>query len=116
MFEVIFLVFITFILYASYKPFNRIKLKKREQFIDNYKFPKKVEEMILKTYPHLNSKDISLVLKRLREYFHISNIAIHLPVDMLDELKVRANSIDVLYQSFIKILLEEGLKSRALYK
>jgi len=28
---------------------------------------------------------------------------------MLDELKVRANSMDVPYQSFIKMLLKEGL-------
>ncbi|HHD75455.1 MAG TPA: hypothetical protein ENK95_01370 [Campylobacterales bacterium] len=42
------------------------------------------------------------------------SISIRLPVDMLDELKVRANSIDVPYQSFIKMLLEEGLKSRAI--
>jgi len=35
-----------------------------------------------------------------------------LPVDMLDELKVRANSMDVPYQSFIKMLLQEGLQGR----
>lgn len=40
------------------------------------------------------------------------SISIRLPVDMLDELKVRANSIDVPYQSFIKMLLEEGLSRR----
>lgn len=37
------------------------------------------------------------------------SISIRLPVDMLDELKVRANSMDVPYQSFIKMLLQEGL-------
>jgi predicted DNA binding CopG/RHH family protein len=41
------------------------------------------------------------------------SISIRLPVDMLDELKVRANSIDVPYQSFIKMLLEEGLNRRS---
>jgi predicted DNA binding CopG/RHH family protein len=40
------------------------------------------------------------------------SISIRLPIDMLDELKVRANSIDVPYQSFIKILLEEELRNR----
>ena len=40
------------------------------------------------------------------------SISIRLPVDMLDELKVRANSIDVPYQSFIKMLLQEGLNER----
>ena len=39
------------------------------------------------------------------------SISIRLPVDMIDELKVRANSIDVPYQSLIKMLLKEGLKA-----
>ena len=42
------------------------------------------------------------------------SISIRLPVDMLDELKVRANSMDVPYQSFIKMLLQEGLYNRDL--
>jgi len=42
------------------------------------------------------------------------SISIRLPVDMLDELKVKANSMDVPYQSFIKMLLQEGLHSRNL--
>ncbi len=42
------------------------------------------------------------------------SISIRLPVDMLDELKIRANSMDVPYQSFIKMLLQEGLYSRDL--
>ncbi len=42
------------------------------------------------------------------------SISIRLPVDMLDELKVRANSMDVPYQSFIKMLLQEGLHNRSL--
>ena len=40
------------------------------------------------------------------------SISIRLPVDMLDELKVKANSMDVPYQSFIKMLLQEGLLHR----
>ena len=39
------------------------------------------------------------------------SISIRLPVDMIDELKVRANSMDVPYQSFIKMLLKDGLKT-----
>jgi len=37
------------------------------------------------------------------------SISIRLPVDMLDELKIKANSMDVPYQSLIKMLLQEGL-------
>ena len=40
------------------------------------------------------------------------SISIRLPVDMLDELKVKANSMDVPYQSFIKMLLQDGLNAK----
>ena len=39
------------------------------------------------------------------------SISIRLPVDMIDELKVRANSMDVPYQSLIKMLLKDGLRA-----
>ena len=39
------------------------------------------------------------------------SISIRLPVDMIDALKVKANSIDIPYQSLIKIILSEGLKA-----
>ena len=37
------------------------------------------------------------------------SISIRLPVDMIDALKVKANSMDVPYQSLIKMLLNDGL-------
>jgi len=37
-------------------------------------------------------------------------ISLRLPEDMLEKLKIRANSLDVPYQSLIKILLEKELK------
>ncbi len=40
------------------------------------------------------------------------SISIRLPVDMIDALKVKANSMDVPYQSLIKMLLQEGLASK----
>jgi predicted DNA binding CopG/RHH family protein len=40
------------------------------------------------------------------------SISIRLPVDMLDELKVKANSMDVPYQSLIKMFLQEGLSTK----
>ncbi|MEA2029427.1 MAG: BrnA antitoxin family protein [Campylobacterota bacterium] len=42
------------------------------------------------------------------------SISIRLPVDMIEELKVRANNIDVPYQSLIKMLLKEGLETHKL--
>jgi predicted DNA binding CopG/RHH family protein len=38
------------------------------------------------------------------------SISIRLPSSLLEEIKVKANKRDVPYQSFIKILLAEGLK------
>jgi len=37
------------------------------------------------------------------------SISIRLPVNMIDALKVKANSMDVPYQSLIKMLLQDGL-------
>jgi predicted DNA binding CopG/RHH family protein len=60
------------------------------------------------------------------EYFDMSNaksvrfanlkkttksISLRLPVDMIEELKVRANAMDVPYQSLIKMFLKNALKS-----
>ena len=44
----------------------------------------------------------------------IKSISIRLPLDMLDDLKIKANSIDVPYQSFIKMLLQEGLDRKTI--
>jgi len=39
------------------------------------------------------------------------SISLRLPVDMIEALKVKANSMDVPYQSLIKIFLANALKS-----
>lgn len=49
--------------------------RKRRRFIDSYIFPNKLNEKLKVAYPHLTSENIELVLKGLREYFHICNIA-----------------------------------------
>ncbi len=38
------------------------------------------------------------------------SISIRLPVDMLEKIKVKANALDVPYQSLIKIMLQEQLQ------
>ena len=43
------------------------------------------------------------------------SISIRLPVDMIDALKVKANSMDVPYQSLIKMLLQDGLFGKRAY-
>ena len=39
------------------------------------------------------------------------SISLRLPVDMIEELKVKANAMDVPYQSLIKIFLKDALKT-----
>ncbi len=39
-------------------------------------------------------------------------ISLRLPSDMLEELKVKANALDIPYQSFIKILLNKELSAK----
>ncbi len=38
-------------------------------------------------------------------------ISLRLPADMLDRLKVKANAMDVPYQSYIKMLLQKELSA-----
>lgn len=38
-------------------------------------------------------------------------ISLRLPEDMLEKLKIKANALDVPYQSLIKMLLEKELKT-----
>ena len=39
------------------------------------------------------------------------SISLRLPVDMIEELKVKANAMDVPYQSLIKMFLTNSLKT-----
>jgi len=55
----------------------------------------------------LNIKSVKLAnLKKTTK-----SISLRLPIDMIDELKVKANSMDIAYQSLIKIFLSNALKS-----
>ena len=37
-------------------------------------------------------------------------ISLRLPVDMLEKIKVKANTLDIPYQSLIKVILQKGLQ------
>ncbi len=39
------------------------------------------------------------------------SISLRLPVDMIEELKVKANAMDIPYQSLIKMFLNDALKT-----
>ncbi len=39
------------------------------------------------------------------------SISLRLPVDMIEELKIKANAMDIPYQSYIKMILNSSLKT-----
>ena len=39
-------------------------------------------------------------------------ISIRMPVDMIEEVKVQANKLDIPYQSYLKIIISQGIKGR----
>ena len=43
----------------------------REHYIDTYRFPPAVRQRVLKRYPHLSEDQLDLVLRALRDYFHL---------------------------------------------
>ncbi len=62
-------------LYFGFKEYKKYIIKKRLNFIENYTFPKRVKEAVLKKYPHLSCDDASLVIKALNDYFKIAVVA-----------------------------------------
>lgn len=63
---------LSFVLFFTLLEFNK---RKRKKFIDSYIFPLKLNKKLKDTYPHLEEKDIELILTGLKEYFHSCNIA-----------------------------------------
>lgn len=49
--------------------------RRRERFLAGYRFPASIKEKVRARYPHLTDQDLYLVLKGLREYFQICNMA-----------------------------------------
>ena len=39
-------------------------------------------------------------------------ISIRMPVDMIEEVKVQANKLDIPYQSYLKMIISQGIKGR----
>jgi len=60
---------------VGYFFYRRAMVSKRQRLIDTFRFPKKINQQIRHTYPHLSQADVELVIDGLREYFHICNIA-----------------------------------------
>jgi len=81
--------------YWVYKMYRKINIQNREVYINNYKFPKKISETLLAAYPHLKSNDLDLIIKGLKEYFHICNISGRTMISMPSQV------VDVAWHDFI---------------
>ena len=64
-------------------------------FIDQYQFPKKISEQVSATYPHLSDEQVELVIRGLREYFHLCGTA------RLGNVAMPSQVVDLAWHEFI---------------
>ncbi|BFM14729.1 hypothetical protein R50073_09120 [Maricurvus nonylphenolicus] len=81
--------------WAIYRSYRRSQIAKREVLIDTYQFPTTIKNKVAEKYPHLNEKDTEMVMRGLREYFHLCNIAGKRMVSMPSQ------AVDVAWHEFI---------------
>lgn len=95
---------IAVLLYYLYKSHQKKKIRKALHFIENYTFPQRVQESVLKTYPHLSETDAKLALKALRDYFYIArqadNHMVSMPSQVVDVAWHEFLLFTALYQKF----------------
>lgn len=86
---VVFVFFIAFFMYRSYKK------KSQLAFIERYEFPSAIGKKVQETYPHLSSDQVDQVLSALRDYFYICHKAGGRMVSMPSQ------AVDVAWHEFI---------------
>lgn len=73
---------------AAASAYEKEKRKRRETFIENYRFPEGVEKKLLQVYPTLTEQELILVFRGLRDYFQIclmaKNRMISMPSKVVD--------------------------------
>ncbi|WP_160154651.1 hypothetical protein [Microbulbifer sp. ALW1] len=88
-------IFITILTYTLYRGYQNSLAAKRAKLIDAFQFPNTITTKIIDKYPHLSESDARRVLKGLREYFHVCNIAGNRMVAMPSQV------VDVAWHEFI---------------
>ncbi|WDE01678.1 glycine-rich domain-containing protein [Thalassomonas actiniarum] len=73
----------------------KARAKRRMSYINSYQFPDAVSKKVAQTYPHLNDGELAQVIKGLREYFHLNNLAAGKMIAMPSQV------IDVAWHEFI---------------
>lgn len=71
------------------------KIRRREQIINNFRFPDRISQKIKTTYPHLTEQQTAQVILGLREYFQVCNVAGKRMVAMPSQ------AVDVAWHEFI---------------
>lgn len=59
------------IIFILNKVVRKLFQRARWRFINNYKFPDRLEKKLIEKYPHLNKNDAAQVISCLRDYFKI---------------------------------------------
>lgn len=87
--------FLTGGLFYVYRLFKRSAYNRRRKYIDLYVFPESIKAKVLEAYPHLTATQTRDVMKGLKEYFHIANMADQQFVSMPSQV------VDVAWHEFI---------------
>jgi hypothetical protein len=62
-------------IFFVYSYFKRVAINRRKKFIAGFCLPKSIREKVNEVYPHLSTSDVMEVMKGLKEYFLICNLA-----------------------------------------
>lgn len=92
---VVVLLLSVFMLFLFFRLHKRRQFEHRTALIESYRFPDKLILELKKRYPHLSDGDCGLVVKGLREYFHISLAAKRRGIAMPSQV------VDVAWHEFI---------------
>lgn len=91
---ILIIIVISFLLIAYLRYKKHLK-NKRAQLIDSFVFPASIANKVIEIYPHLSKQQANQVLKGLREYFHLCNIAGKRMVSMPSQV------VDIAWHEFI---------------
>ncbi|GGE58526.1 hypothetical protein GCM10007421_36430 [Halopseudomonas oceani] len=92
---VVVIVIAAFFLFLAYLGYRKSARAKREKLIDSYRFPESIAAKVSQTYPHLTEQQVNQVMRGLREYFHVCNVAGRRVVSMPSQ------AVDVAWHEFI---------------
>lgn len=83
------------VLSIMFKIYKNLRVVRREKLINTFIFPSTITKKLIEKYPHLNDQQVAQVIKGLREYFHLCNIAGNKMVSMPSQ------AVDLAWHEFI---------------